>query len=236
MTVVILAAGYATRLYPLTLNKPKCLLEVAGTSILDTLCAKLEGLKTLDQVVVVTNAKFFTQLEVWNKKKKYIFPVRILNDRTTSNETRLGAIGDLEFAIDSCRIDDDILMMASDNLFEASLMDFVAFAGTKGQAVCVGLYDIGDPRLAANKFGVFEVDKSWQVTKLEEKPKNPKSSLIGVGVYYFPRITLKLVNDYLNDPEAKDAPGYYINWLLRKTTVYVSLFKGMWYDSGDLIL
>src|SRR3989338_7611175 len=111
---VILAAGYATRLYPLTLNKPKCLLTVGDQTILDTLCAKLNVAKCLDEIIVVTNAKFFDQLNEWKKKFKSRLPVRVLNDGTTSNDNRLGAIGDLRFAIDQCRTDSDILMMASD--------------------------------------------------------------------------------------------------------------------------
>ncbi|MGH7198081.1 MAG: nucleotidyltransferase family protein [Candidatus Omnitrophota bacterium] len=234
MKAVILAAGYATRLYPLTLNTPKCLLEVGGRTILDWLCAKLLRLQDLEEILVVTNAKFFSQLKNWQKKTRLGCPVRVLDDGTHSNETRLGAIGDLNFAIAKAGLDSDVLMLASDNLFDAGFEGFMRFAQEKKDKVCVGLYDIKDPALAAGKFGVLEINGSGEVTAMEEKPERPKSTLIGMGVYYFPKASLAFVRDYLRDTSAKDAPGFYIRWLREKTPVFGFLFSGMWYDIGDL--
>ena len=250
---VILAAGYATRLYPLTLNKPKCLLAVGGRTILDTLCDKLSGLKNLDELILVTNAKFFDQLSDWKKDTKLRLAIRVLNDGTVSNETRLGAIGDLRYVIQQCRLRADILMLASDNLFDAGLSDFEDFALSKKGAVSVGLYDIKDPALAAKKFGVLEINGASEVIGMEEKPEFPKSSLIGMGVYYFPEDSLKLIDEYLSQPDVsdtllrqgfgaasleasakKDAPGYYIRWLNGRVKIFGFLFSGMWYDIGNL--
>jgi len=234
LKTIILAAGYATRLYPLTINTPKCLLSVAGKTILDWLCEKLEPLSDLEEVIIVTNAKFFGQLEEWKKSARLRVPIRILNDGTLSNDSRLGAIGDLDFSIKKLSLDADLLMLASDNLFDADLGSFLNFCKAKKDKVCVGLYDIKDPALAAKKYGVLEVNSASEVVGIEEKPEKPKSSLIGMGVYYFPKNSLHLVGDYLSDTSAKDALGYYIRWLVDRIKIFGFQFPGMWYDIGDL--
>lgn len=235
MKAVILAAGYATRLYPLTENKPKCLLTVGGRTILDSICDKLNAVAEIDEIIIITNAKFFDQLSDWKNRVKSRAPIRILNDGTRSNDTRLGAIGDLGLGIREAKIDADVLMMASDNLFDQDLSAFVSSARSKKDAVTVAIYDIGDPALATKKFGVLEVDGMGRVTGMEEKPEHPKSSFIGMGVYYFPRQSLKLVSEYLGQKNAQDAPGYYVRWLFdRGTHIFGFLFSGMWYDIGDL--
>ena len=234
MKAVILAAGYATRLYPLTLNKPKCLLTIGDQTILDLLCDKLGTVKDLDEVVVVTNAKFFDQLNGWKAKRKTSLPVRVLNDGTTSNENRLGAIGDLNFALRHCGPDSDVLMMASDNLFDQDLAGFANFSNLNRSSICVALYDIKDKNLAAKKFGVLEMNTASEITGFEEKPERPKSSLIGMGVYYFPKDSLKLVGEYLNRADAEDAPGHYVRWLMDRVKILGFLFSGLWYDIGNL--
>lgn len=234
MKAVILAAGYATRLYPLTLNKPKCLLTVGKQTILDALCEKLNAVKTVDEILVVTNAKFFEQLSEWKNGSRSSLPIRILNDGTTSNENRLGAIGDLRFAIEQCHVDSDILMMASDNLFDQDLSGFSKFALSKQGSIAVALYDIKDKSLAAKKFGVLEIDQNSEVIGIEEKPEYPRSSLIGMGIYYFPKATLRYVSEYLGHQDANDAPGHYIRWLVGREKIFGFLFSGMWYDIGNL--
>ncbi len=235
MKAIILAAGYATRLYPLTKNTPKCLLTVGGRSILDSICDKLNGVAQVDEIVIVTNAKFYDQLSRWSEKTRSRAKIRILNDHTTSNDTRLGAIGDLGLAIREAGIDADILMMASDNLFDQDLGAFAQFAFSKNESVSVAIYDIKDPALASKKFGVIEVDESFRVKGMEEKPEFPKASTIGMGVYYFPKTTLRRVSEYLAQKHAQDAPGYFIRWLFDSgTPIYSFLFTGLWYDIGDL--
>ncbi len=234
MKAVILAAGYATRLYPLTQDTPKCLLRVGSGTILDSLCRKLESVPKIDEILIVTNAKFFGQLDAWKDRSHLRCPVRVLNDGTTSNQTRLGAIGDFDFLIRECRLRTDVLMLASDNIFESGLEAFVEFCETKQSSISVGLYDIGDPQRASRKFGVLEMDATGKITGMEEKPQHPRSSLIGMGIYFFPRNMLRTVAEYLGQKEAQDAPGYYLQWLYRRVPIFGFLFKGLWYDIGDL--
>jgi glucose-1-phosphate thymidylyltransferase len=235
MKAVILAAGYATRLYPLTENMPKCLLKVGGRAILDSICDKLNDVPDVNEIVIVTNAKFHGQLSAWRDAFKSRSKITVLNDGTTSNDTRLGAIGDLGLALREANVQDDLLMMASDNLFDQDLSEFVRFAKTHGDAVSIAIYDIGDPMLASRKFGVIEVDNAGRVKGMEEKPEKPRSSYIGMGVYYFPKSTLGLVGEYLGSKGAQDAPGFYIRWLFDKgVSIFSYLFSGMWYDIGDL--
>ena len=235
MKAVILAAGYATRLYPLTKDKPKCLLTVGGKTLLDSLCEKLEKIEAIDEIIIVTNARFHRLLKDWAKRASRRRPIDILNDGTVSNETRLGAIGDFGLALEIKKIQSDTLLLAGDNLFDQDLKAFAQFAGANRQAISIGVYDIGDPSKAAKKFGVIEIEKSGKVASIEEKPEHPQSSLIGMGVYFFPKHTLPLVTEYLHGPRAQDAPGHYIRWLFEKgALIFAFVFSGMWYDIGDL--
>ena len=234
MKAIILAAGYATRLYPLTENKPKCLLEVGGIRILDRIVRQINEIHGIEEIIIVTNARFFDQLNDWKKLAVSAAPVSVLNDKTTSNDNRLGALGDLGFAIRETRLQSDLLLLASDNLFEQSLNDFTAFAQSRKKSVSIGVYDLGRPEMASKKFGVIETNSSGEVIGFEEKPQKPKSSLIGMGVYYFPAETLHFVEEYLGSANAQDAPGHYVRWLLGKVKIFSLQFRGLWYDIGDL--
>lgn len=234
MKAIILAAGYATRLYPLTENKPKCLLEVAGITILDRIIAQLNEVSLLDEIILVTNARFFEQLNDWKEQSSSRVPVRVLNDGTTSNDNRLGAVGDLNLTIRRANIRADILLLASDNLFEQSLSSFADFSQEEKESVTIGVYDIGAPEKAAKKFGVIETTSSGEVIGFEEKPEKPRSSLIGMGVYYLPASTLHFIEEYMAQKDAKDAPGFYVAWLLGKVKIFSLKFSGLWYDIGDL--
>ena len=233
MIAVILAAGYATRLYPLTENKPKCLLEVGGSTILDRILKQLDEISGLERLVVVTNHRFYSQLVSWKSTAYLKVPIEILDDGTTSNDNRLGAVGDLGLAIDRAQISSDILLLASDNLFEQSLAQFADKAALQKEAVSIGVYDLGSSDLAAKKYGVIEAAASGEVLSFEEKPEKPKSSLIGMGVYYLPVATLGWVREYLKQKDAQDAPGFYIRWLLGKVKIFSLKFSGLWYDIGD---
>ena len=218
----------------MTENKPKCLLTVGGRTILDSIIAKIDRIQDCDEILIVTNSRFYEQMNTWKKTASSKHPIRILNDRTTSNDDRLGAIGDLGLALNKTGTASDVMMLASDNLFDQDLNAFVRFAQSKKGEVSTAVYDIQDPQLAAKKYGVFETDAAGKVLSIEEKPERPKTSLIGMGVYYFPGATLPRVAEYLADKNAKDAPGYYLQWLFKRSTIFSFTFQGMWYDIGDL--
>ena len=235
MKALILAAGYATRLYPLTEHKPKCLLKIGTHALLDHLIHKLEAVSEVTEALIVTNARFYEQLSDWQKNFKSRLSVKVIDDGTHSNQTRLGAIGDFDLAIRREKIQTDVLMLASDNLFDQDLNEFTAFCRQRPSHVSVAVYDLGDPKLASGKFGVLELGADFKVIGMEEKPKEPKTALIGVGVYFFPRGALPLVGEYLSRPEAQDAPGHFVRWLHEQGHgIFGFRFRGMWYDIGDL--
>ena len=234
MKVIILAAGYATRLYPLTKDKPKALLPIGPKPLIDHLLDKMEGLSGADELILVTNHRFYESFQAWAKGHRFSKPIRVVDDRTTSNDNRLGAIGDLQFTLKQCRIDEDIMVLASDNLFEQNLSGFLKFAQSDHHPVCIGVHDIGDPKIAAGRYGIIEFDASGKITAIEEKPARPKTTFVSMGVYYFSKETLKFVDEYMQSSQKEDAPGHYVTWLLKKTSVYASVFAGRWYDIGSL--
>lgn len=234
MVVVILAAGYATRLYPLTKNRPKALLEIGLKPLLDHLVDKVKPLDQLQRVVLVTNNRFARAFEEWASRREDRVKIEVLNDGTNSNEDRLGAIGDLHFAIERCGIQEDILVLASDNLFEGDLRDFVAFATSKKNAGCIGVHGLEDPEMGAKKYGIIQIDSDSRILSIEEKPDRPKSRYASMGIYYFPQSSLGHMKEYLGSVQKQDAPGFYATWLLEKMKIFAFLFPGEWYDIGSL--
>lgn len=234
MDALILGAGYATRLYPLTKDRPKPLLPIGGIPIIERICQQLKELPDLETIHIVTNHTFADQYESWLRdygRRRMPPPLLALHDdQTTTPENRLGAIGDLRFVIERAGLDDDLLVMAGDNLIEGSLQGFVDFARSKGAAV--GLKDFHDPA-KVSLYGVVERSPDQRIVGFEEKPPQPKSSLVAVGLYYLPRRTLPLVRQYLDSGHSKDAPGYYLQWLHRETPVYGHVLDGEWFDIGD---
>ena len=233
MIILILAAGYATRLYPLTLNKPKPLLEVGKRPILERVFDKISGLPGVEKCFIVTNEKFFKSFSEWASKYRFKVPIEVVNDMTTTNENRLGAIRDIEFVIENKSIRDDILVIGGDNLFEFSLAEFTAFARARRPGASLALFDIKDIG-KAGLYGVAKVDSSKRVIEFKEKPPSPQSTLIATCVYYFPREKIDLIKEYLSADKGKDAPGNYIKWLSENTEVYGFTFEGNWYDIGDI--
>jgi len=233
MKVLILAAGYGTRLYPLTKDKPKPLLEINRKSIIDYLLDKVQPFLNLTEVMVVTNDKFYGPFESWARAKKFSQPISIVNDGTKSNEDRLGSMGDIHFVMKQKHVEEDLLVLGGDNLFDRGLEDFLASAQKNSPKVTIGLYDIGD-RNEAKKFGVVQLDAESQVISFDEKPASPKSSLIGMCLYYLPAPSLNRVAGYLNVSRSADTSGDYIRWLYQQEAVFGFKFEGKWYDIGSI--
>ncbi|MDQ7779938.1 MAG: nucleotidyltransferase family protein [Planctomycetota bacterium] len=231
MKALILAAGYGTRLYPLTRELPKPLLGVGGVSIIDHILVRLEKVKGLSDVVVVTNSKFYERFLYWGKALRSKMTVTVLDDGTTSDDDRLGAIGDIGFSLRTAKITDDLLVVAGDNLFEFDLNAFARFG--KAHGATVGVVELGSRELAT-KYGVVALRDDGRIASFDEKPPMPKSSLVSSGIYFYPRQQLARIEEYLATGQKADAPGYLIEWLLRSQDVFGYVFKGMWFDIGDI--
>ncbi len=232
MKALILAAGYATRLYPLTISKPKPLLPIKGKPIINYTMDQLEKVPEVDEVYVVTNHRFYKNFTAWasaySDKKK----ITVINDKTLTNEERLGAIGDIELVIKKTDIKDDLLIVAGDNLFAFNLLDFIAFSKKYAPSCNVALHDINSLE-EAKKFGIVTVDKTNRILQFVEKPAKPASTLVAICVYYFPKEKLSIVSEYLQQSKHSDAPGNYISWLVKRENVYGFTFNEEWYDIGD---
>ncbi|MBI4398460.1 MAG: nucleotidyltransferase family protein [Candidatus Omnitrophica bacterium] len=233
MKVIILCAGYAVRLHPLTLNTPKPLLPVAGKPMLEYLLEKVAEIEPLDSVWIVSNGKFAGHFEDWAKSAPILKEkIHVVNDGTLTNETRLGAIGDLDLVLRQGKINEDVLLLAGDNLFSFHLNEFVQIAMKHKPFSSLGIYDVGDLNLAKN-YGLVQVRASGKITAFLEKPPEPKTTLASTGVYFFPQEALELVRVYLSEKNNPDAPGYFVKWLVERSSVYGVPLAGFWYDIGD---
>jgi glucose-1-phosphate thymidylyltransferase len=219
---LILAAGYATRLRPLTDTIPKQLLPVGGRPMVDWILDRIAE-TSADEVHLVTNARFAADFERWAQGKD----VRVHDDGTTSNEDRLGAIGDIAFV----DLDDDLLAIAGDNLFDFSLADYESYWRAKAGS-CVAVHDVGDPELA-KKYGIVDVDADDRITNFVEKPENPPTTLCATATYLYGRDHAALVRMYLEEGNPPDQPGNFVAWLHKREPVYAYRFPGEWYDIGD---
>ena len=222
MKALILAAGYATRLRPLTDSIPKQLLPVGGRPMVDWILDRIRE-TSADEVHLVTNARFAEDFERWAKDKD----VLVHNDGTTSNEDRLGAIGDIRFV----GLDDDLLVVAGDNLFDYSLADYEAYWRAR-EGSCVAVLDVGDRELA-KKYGIVDVDENDRVIGFVEKPEVPPTTLCATATYLYERDHVRLVDQYLAEGNPSDQPGNYVAWLYQREPVYAYRFDGRWYDIGD---
>ena len=233
MKVIILAAGYAVRLQPLTLNTPKPLLTIGGKAMIDRILDKIAPIKGWDRAYVVTNAKFAGNFNDWRAASRYKDKIEVINDGSTTNDNRLGAINDMELVIKDKAIDDDILVVAGDNLFDFDLGSFIEFARARQDGVSIALYDVGSVQLCRN-YGIVALDSSAKVIDFEEKPQAPKSTLASTGIYYFPKNKLAFIEKYVTMRNKLDAPGYYIGWLSVTDKVYGFKFLEDWYDIGNI--
>ena len=230
MKAIILAGGYATRLRPLTDNLSKCLLPVGGRPMLDWILDRVDEVEGVDEVHVVTNSRFAQDFQHWAMFKP---GVTVHDDGTTSNEDRLGAIGDVAFTLERAEIvDDDVLVIAGDNLFDYDLQDLVDFWRGKGIASAVAIRDVGELRLA-RQYGVVELDGDDRVVAFEEKPAEPTTTLCATATYIYHREHLPLVARYLAEGNPPDQSGSFFEWLRAREPVYGYWFTGAWLDIGD---
>lgn len=231
MKCLILAAGYATRLYPLTENFPKPLLKVKEKTILDWLLDDIESSGLVDGFVVISNHKFAGHFEEWAATRKGV-TVTVVDDGTSTNETRLGAVRDIQFAIDSLGIDDDMLVIAGDNVLDFSLVRFIEYARMKGTSCIMRYSEASEAKL--HKCGVVEVDQDDLVISMEEKPAEPKSHWCCPPFYYYTREDARKVAEGIVAGCGTDAPGSYIAWLCGQVRVHSMEMPGRRYDIGNL--
>lgn len=235
MNILILAAGYATRLYPLTQSKAKPLLDVAGKPMMEWVIDNLAPIHGIEKVYVVTNNKFAADFQAWadhynETHAKLAF--EIINDGSTNDADKLGAIGDINLVINRANLaSSGLIVVAGDNLFSQSLEEFGTFCAKQDQPV-LGIYDVGSLE-EAKKYGVISVNASGEISRFEEKPANPESTLIGIALYYYPARTVAEFATYLAAGHNPDQPGRFVQWLYEHTPVQTWKVPGTWFDVGS---
>ena len=234
MKIIVLAAGYATRLYPLTLNQPKPLLPVAGKPLVEHVLDNLAPIGGIDRIYVVTNAKFAGHFQKWSDQYRAAqpqFDFTIVNDGSTDDANKLGAIGDIHYVLQTQKVNDDLIVVAGDNLFSEKLGDFGRFCREKNAPV-LALYDVGDLE-QIKKYNSISVDATGRITFFEEKPKSPTSTLTGIALYFYPKSTIPLIQQYMAEGNNPDQPGRLVQWLYSRTAVYTWRVPGLWFDIGS---
>lgn len=230
MKCLILAAGYATRLYPLTENFPKPLLKVGAKTILDWLLDDIDASGAVDEYVVISNHKFARHFDDWAKTKPY--KINVVDDGTETNETRLGAVKDIQFAIEKLGIDDDMLVIAGDNVLDFSLTKFVKYCKEKKTSCVMRYYESSEKKLL--KCGVLTIDDSDLITEMTEKSPTPATHWCCPPFYYYTKEDAKRIQSGIDSGCGTDAPGSYIAWLCKQTKVHAMEMPGSRYDIGNL--
>ncbi|MBQ3879517.1 MAG: nucleotidyltransferase family protein [Oscillospiraceae bacterium] len=230
MKCLILAAGYATRLYPLTENFPKPLLKVGEKTILDWLLDDVHASGLVDGYIVISNHKYAPHFEAWRENHR--LPITVLDDGTSTNETRLGAVKDIEFAIETLGLDEDLLVLAGDNVLDFSLVRFIEYAREKKTSCIMRYYEPDEAKL--HKVGVLDIDENDRILDMEEKPAQPKAHWIAPPFYYYAKEDVPMVKAGIEAGCGTDAPGSFIAWLCAQRPVHAFLMPGRRYDIGNL--
>ena len=234
MNILILAAGYATRLYPLTEKKAKPLLEVAGKPMIEWVLDNLASIPDIDRVLVVTNNKFAADFTTWSEEYKTKQPkltFKIINDGSTSDVDKLGAIGDIHFSLNQENLwNEDLIVVAGDNLFSEPVTGFAAFG--KNHPATIALYDVGDPE-EVKKYNNISIDETGRITAFEEKPAHPTSTRSGIALYYYRKDVLPLINTYVEQGNNPDQPGRLVQWLYPQVEFCTWEVPGTWFDIGS---
>lgn len=230
MKAIILAAGYATRLYPLTMDKPKALLPIAGKPILNYIVDEIETIDEIDELIVVSNTKFYTNFVGWKEEYSGRLSITILDDKTTDDSNKLGAVGDIGYAVETLKINDDILVMAGDNIFTFALKEY--YDAFKAQNKDMVLVKILDDEEDLKRMANVVTDENNIVVNMVEKPPVPVSSLAAFASYIYKKDTVPLIKKYLDEGNNPDAPGFFPSWLHKVKPVYAYTFEGECYDIG----
>jgi len=235
LKAIILAAGYATRLYPLTKNLPRTLLPIAGKPILEYTVEQIAACPGIDRIFLVTNNLFFPNFARWlntySPSNPPIPEIVLVDDGTRSNAERRGSIGDLLLAIESQMIDDDTLVICSDKMFEFKLSDFVECFKKRREAMNA-CFDTGDVEEIRGKHGCVVLDRERKIVEFQEKPDKPKSTIQSIAFYIFPGKNLPLVQEYLEGGGTPDAPGFLVQWLCQRIPLYAYIFSEPCFDVG----
>lgn len=227
---IIPAAGYATRLYPLTKNQPKQLLRVGSKRMIEHIVHKIEDIPEIDHIFIVTNAKFYENFKAWAKRFRKRAPITIINDFTRDDDEKLGAVGDIHYAVSKFNIDDDVLIIGGDNLFEFSITDMHDQFRRKGSMIAVR--DLKDKNRIKGRFGCVEINKSRRITDFAEKPQKPKTTLTATMVYMLRKEHLKELHNIMSDGSPDNA-GEFIRFLSERRKIYSYVFDEPWYDIGS---
>lgn len=232
MKAIILCAGYATRLYPLTKNMPKCLLPINNKPLINYIVDEINTIPVVDEIFVISNGLFYDKLLDWSKHTSSTKAITILNDYSTNNNNRLGAISDINLCINTYSINDDTIIIAGDNLFNFKLLDFYNdFIKYNKDSVCVKKFD--NKEILKN-FAVASIDKNNFITDLMEKPLKPLSDIGVFATYIYKKDTLPLFQHYINKGYNKDAPGYFLEYLYKERDVYCYEINGECFDIGTI--
>lgn len=234
MKAIILAAGYATRMYPLTINFPKAMLEIGGRPIINYIVDELCSIDTVDEIFIVTNGKFEKFFYEWAKKNVRYFSksIKVISDATMTEDGRLGAIGDIEFIIEKEKIDDEIFIIAGDNYFTYKLKDYYEFYRQKG-CDCVCAKRMEDKE-KLKQMGVAILEEDSRIIEIQEKPEHPRSDIAVFASYIYTKDTCRIFKDYIQEGNNSDAPGYFLEWLYKRKNIYAYEFEGECYDIGTL--
>jgi len=232
MKTILLAGGYAKRLWPLTKNRPKSLLPIAGKPIIEYIFEGIEKIEEIKEVYLSTNRKFETNFKEWLESYGSSKEIRLVIEETRDEEEKLGSIGALNFLINRLGLKEDLLIIGGDNLFDFDLKDLINFHKAKKKSVVL-LYDMEEKERVKGKYGVLEMDSAFKIINSEEKPKEPNSTLISTACYIFTKEDLALIKDYLASGNTPDAIGFFISWMCKKSDLYGLIHSGIWFDIGS---
>lgn len=232
MKNIVIAAGYATRLGELTKNFPKPLLKIGKKNILEMMLDDIDLIDEVTEHIIVTNHRFAPTFQKWAKKMRYNKPIKIVDDGTETNETRLGAVKDIIFAVEKLDIDEDILVVAADNILMFTFKDFIDFVKQKNTS-CIMCHEQNDIE-KLKRTGVVEVDSNMKVLHLEEKPQNPKTTLAVPPFYYYRHEDIGILKDSINNGCGTDAPGNLAIYMSGKVEMHAWLMNGGRFDIGSI--